>query len=202
MEFYKIWRGWGGTIGVNRLTLGDLIMNNLLVVAIYLILLALFVVVLPTFMLGIYVLWLLSTDMEGGVESPNMAQRQVILIMGIISSVYFMVDFHNGWIAYKVLGSMTYKETMDGIAIYNLSIGILSTVLFLFGHTIYGVSTARFGRVILILVTVWFGFKLSKQISTPIVNNTVTQCTDNKNVNEARQRYIDTERYNNGEYIP
>lgn len=202
MEFYKIWRGWGGTIGVHKMSLGDLAMNYVLVVVLYLVLLAVMVAILPTILIGIYLLWLINTDMEGGNDTPNIQQRQVLMLMSIIGVVYFMIDFHFGFIAFKIIGSAMAKETMDGLAVYNLALGIVSTILYFFGHRIYCLSPLRIARIGLILATVWFGYKFSKAISTPIVRSVITQCSDDENVNKSRQRMIETELYNNGEYVP
>lgn len=202
MEFYKIWRGWGGTIGVNRLSLGDLLVANLIAVLVYVVLLAVFVTILPTILIGIYLLWIIGTDMEGGEDNPNIQQRNVLMIMSIVSVIYFMIDFHFGLIAYNILGSGASKETMDGIAIYNLSLGFVSVILFFLGHRAYASNQSRFLRIIFILALTWFSYRFTKKIATPIVNNLITQCTDSDHVNGVRDRDSERERYERGEYVP
>lgn len=204
MEFYKIWRGWGGTIGVHKMTLGDLAMNYAVVLIVYFILLGILVTFLPTLLLGIYLLWMIGSDMEGGQDQSACQQRSMLNILTIVSVIYFMIDFHFGLISFNTVGVMTYKETMDGIAIYNLAIGLVSVLLFFFGHSVYalGGGTLRIFRIFAILSIVWFGYKFTKPISRFVVNNVVTQCADDESVNDARQSYIDHERYENGEYVP
>ena len=202
MEFYKIWRGWGGTIGINKLSLGDLVMNNILVVLVYIVLLALFVSILPTVLIGFYLFWIISSDMEDGNITPNIEQRRVLMIMSIISVIYFMIDFHFGWIAFSILGSATSKESMDGIAIYNLSLGFISLILLFFGHIIYSHNKVRLFRILAILVVTWFSFRFTKPISESIIQNNITQCSADGYINDLRQDELDRIRYENGEYVP
>lgn len=202
MEFYKVWRSWGGTFGVHKMTLGDLFMNYIIVVLVYLVLLGLFVTILPTILVGFYLLWIINSDMENGESEECIQQRQVLMILAVISVVYFLIDFHFGLVAFKIIGTATYSDTMDGIAVYNLALGFVSVLLFFLGHTVYSLSPVRLGRIVLILALVWFGYKFSKAISRPIISNVVTQCVDDEAVNSARQSYIDHERYENGEYVP
>jgi hypothetical protein len=202
MEFYKIWRGWGGTIGVHKMSLGDLAMNYLVVLVVYFILLGVLVTFLPTILIGLYLLWIIGSDMEYGQSLEACQQRVMLNILTIVSVVYFMIDFHFGLISFNTVGAMTYKETMDGLAIWNLSIGIISVILIFFGHHVYSMGSRRIFRIFCIIALCYGLNKFTKPLSSGIVNNVITQCETDESVNDSRQSFIDQERYENGEYVP
>jgi len=201
MEFYHIWKSWGGTYGVNKLTLGDMGMAYIGSIVLYIALLGLAVGVIPTILIGFYLLWLIAEDPEE-YGCATTEQRMVINILTIISVIYYMVDFHFGWISFNIFGVFTFKETLDSMAIYNLTIGFVSVLLLFVGHDIYKVSPVRIGRIAILLALVFFSYKFIRPISSGIVHNVVTQCSDDESVNASRLDLLDHIRYENGEYVP
>lgn len=202
MEFYKIWRGWGGTIGIHKMSLGDLAMNYLVVLVVYFILLGVLVTFLPTILLGFYLLWIISSDMEYGQDLYACQQRVMINILTILSVVYFMFDFHFGLISFNTVGVMTYKETLDGIAIWNLVVGFMSLMLIFFGHHVYSMGSRRIFRIFMLIALLYAVNKFTKPLGRYIVNDVVTQCTTDESVNDARQSSKNHEIYENGGYVP
>ena len=201
MEFFHIWKSWGGTYGVNRLTLGDMAMAYVGSIVIYIALLGLGVGVIPTVLLGFYLLWLIADDPAiYGCETTE--QRMVINILTIIGVIYYMVDFHFGWLMFNIFGSITFKETLDNMAIYNLTIGFVSVLLLFVGHDIYRAASVRIARVAIMLSLVFFSYTFIRPISSGIVHNLITQCADDEGVNECRLEMLDRIRYENGEYVP
>lgn len=201
MEFFHIWKSWGGTYGVNRLSLSEMGTAYIGSILIYVVLLGLLAGLLPTILLGFYILWLIfENPNEFGLASTE--QRMMVNILTVISVIYYMIDFHFGWIAFNTFGVFTFKETLDNMAIYNLTIGFVSVLLLFVGHDVYKVSQIRIGRIIMLLALIWFSYKFIRPISSGIVHNVVTQCSDSENVNSSRLDMLDRIRYENGEYVP
>ncbi len=69
MEFFKIWRGRGGTIGLNRLSLGQMVGAEITVVLIFVIFMGVAVTFLPMILLGLYVLSMVSQDSDEGTSN-------------------------------------------------------------------------------------------------------------------------------------
>lgn len=191
MEFYKIWRARGGTIGVNKMSLNDMIRAEITIVLLYVILLALFVTVLPTLLFGFYMLWMISSDSGEGYDGRASEQRLVVNILTVIASLYFLLDFHFGWIAFNIFGGICYAETYDSIAIYNTTIGLLSILYFFVGHELYRLGESRLIRIAIFLVITYIAFNFCKKISTVIVNNVVTQCVDEEMI-ETRSKLTES----------
>lgn len=191
MEFYKIWRARGGTIGVNKMSLNDMIRAEITIVIMYVILLALFVTVLPTLLFGFYMLWMITSDSNEGYDGRASEQRLVINILTVISSLYFLLDFHFGWIAFSIFGGICYAETYDSVAIYNTTIGLLSILYFFVGHELYRAGENRLVRIGVFLLFTYLAFNFCTNISAFIVNNIVTQCVD-EDIEEARSKLTES----------
>ena len=178
MEFFKIWQTKGGVIGVNRMSLGDLIGANIMVLVIYFLLLMLVVQLLPILLISFYVILLLNNrlDVESGAYDTQ--QRLVINILTVISVIYFLIDFHFGWLSFKIFSVAVSKETFDSFATLNLSIGLVSVFLFFLGHEIFKTATSLLIRLGMFVLIVYFGIKFTKPISRGIINNTITQYND------------------------
>lgn len=177
MEFFKIWQTRGGVIGVNRMSLGDLIGVNIMVVAVYFILLALFVQLLPIIMLGLYVILLLNNRFGADTEFDT-RQRLMVNILTIISVIYFLLDFHFGWFSFYIFSSVISEETFDSIAIFNVTIGLISVVLFFLGHEAYKQTSTMLIRLGIFVLFLFVGFKFGSPISQYFVTNVVTQYND------------------------
>lgn len=178
MKFYKIWKTRSGLIGVNKMSLEDLIGVNILVFIIYFILLMLAVQLVPMLLLAFYIvlLWNNRLDEENGVFDTQ--QRLLVNILTIISVVYFLVDFHFGWVSFKIFSVAVSKETFDSFAAFNLSIGLVSAFLFFMGHEIYKHAKTPYIRLGMYVFIVFFGIKLTKPMSSVVINTVITQYND------------------------
>ena len=177
MEFYKIWNTRGGLVGVNRLILRDLIGIELTVGMIYLITLALFVQFLPIIMLFWYFCHLLDEHFSGDISRVT-EQRLIINILTVISVIYYMLDFHFGFFSFSISTIFMSENTLNWIAKVNLSIGLISIFLFFLGHEIYKVTPSYWGRNLVFVAVLFFGFKFINPLSNFIVLNNITQYTD------------------------
>jgi len=174
MEFFQIFR-FGGTIAVNRLSVKDMVAVGFITLILYLVLLALISLILPIVLLVLYVIWMFTNNGYGG--DYNVKQRLTLNIMTIVAVIYYMLDFHFGWISYHILGDAIGKEGLDAVASFNLTIGVLSIVFFFVGHELYRLGENHLLRVIFFCGIIYFGFKVVRPIATSIVSNGITQST-------------------------
>jgi len=174
MEFYKLWKTRGGLIGVNKLTLGDLIRIQFVLLLLIMILVAVAIAFVPMILFGLYIILMFALD--GGDESVRL--RLGVNVLTVVTTIYFLLDFHFGWYSHFILASSMYAETYDAIAIRNVSICLMSIATFFVGHELYRVGQSRLIRVGIFLVFLFFGFKFTNKISTAIVMNVTTQYND------------------------
>lgn len=199
MEFYKIWKTRSGIIGVNKMTLVDLIGVNFLVLIFYFFLLMLAVQIVPILLLLFYVVLLLNNRLSVENGAFDTQQRLLINILTIISVVYFLVDFHFGWVSFKIFSGVVSKETFDSFAAFNLSIGLVSVFLFFIGHEIYKSAKTPYIRLGMYIVIVFFGIKFTKPISRGVINSVITQYNDadvqkNRDMLKEHDLYLEQER--------
>lgn len=174
MEFYKLFN-FRGTIGVNKLTLGDMVGVEIVMLLIYVFLGALFGLIAPTILFGFYVLWMISGNGGTGNDGNAVPQRLYINVFTVVSTLYFLLDFHFGWLTFRVLGQVMSKETYDAVASFNVTLSLLSIVTFFIGHEVYRLGEVWIVRVILFCIALYFGFKFFSPIGDYIVTNLVTQ---------------------------
>ena len=174
MEFFQIFR-FGGTIAVNRLSVKDMVAVGFITLILYLVLLALISLILPIVLLGLYVIWMFTNDGYGG--DYNVKQRLTLNIMTVMAVVYYMLDFHFGWISYHIIGSAMSKESLDAVASFNLTVGVVSLLLFFFGHELYRIPSNQFIRLIFFCGIIFFGFKMIRPLTRSVVSSTITQST-------------------------
>jgi hypothetical protein len=192
MEFYKIWQTRSGLIGVNKLTLGDLIGVNIVVFFILMILVALLVAFFPIMFFVIYLLLMIGFD-GSDQHTPT---RLGINIVTVITTIYFLFDYHFGWYSHKILASSMYAETYDALAIRNLSIAMMSILLFFVGHEFYRVGGHRVVRVVVFSMVLYFGFGVTNKISTAIITNSISQY----NTPELTQERVDLKAWDDDNY--
>lgn len=200
MEFFKIWQGRDGVIGVNRMSLGDLIGANIMVLVIYFLLLMLVVQFLPILLISFYVILLLNDRLDAESGAYDTQQRLMINILTIFSVIYFLIDFHFGWLSFSTFSVVVSKETFDSFATLNLSIGLVSTFLFFLGHEFYKHATSPLIRLGMFVLIVYFGIKFTRPISSGIINNVITQYNDTetqKNRDEMKMYYEENSEENN-----
>lgn len=193
MEFYKIWKTRDGLIGVNKMTLGGLIGANILSILLYFIILAFGVIIVPTILFVLYVLWIINADGGEGNDGRATEQRLWVNVLTLIASIFFMLDFHFGLVAFSIVGGAMSLEAYDSVAIYNLTLGLVSIILFFLGHDLYKSSSTKSVRVLCILIVIFFSYKYMNSVSTHIVKNVITQCDTNESINQDRAEELEKE---------
>jgi hypothetical protein len=86
MKFYQIWKTRSGLIGVNKLNLSDVVIIEFKIVLFYLILLAFFVLIAPTLLFSLDILWMVFQDSSEGYDGLGSKQRLIVLLLTILSS--------------------------------------------------------------------------------------------------------------------
>lgn len=177
MEFFNVWKSRGGLIGVNRLSLGELIGANFMVLMIYLFIMMLLVQILPILLMILYGLILLTgfVDEDNYNSEYDIKQLQIVNVLSLISVTYFLIDFHLGWLSFDLFSYAMSKETFDSFATFNVSMGIINILLFFFGKEIFKRASTNLAKVGILLVLIYFGIKLTKPISNSFITNVVTQ---------------------------
>ena len=196
MEFYKIWQTRSGLFGVNKLTLGDLVGIQFLLVLLLMIIVAVLIAFFPVIFFTIYVLLMVGLDSD----EVGSTTRLGVNIITIITTIYFLLDFHFGWYSHEILATSMYAETYDAIAVINLSVALMSIPLFFVGHEIYRVGQSRLIRVVIFLAFIFFGFKFTNGISKAIITNTIEQYNDAELTNDREELKVwDKQNYGSDE---
>jgi hypothetical protein len=174
MEFYKLFR-FRGTIGVNKLSLGDMIGVEIAMIFFYVALASILALISPTILFTFYVLWLFTGNGGNGHDGRNCLQRLWVNIFTIVSVVYYILDFHYGWLSHHVMSSVMSAETLHGIAKYNLTLGLLSLIFLFVGHEIYRIVDEYILRILLFCVVIYIGYLFISLFSDYILTDIITQ---------------------------
>jgi hypothetical protein len=190
MVFYEVWRTSSGLIGVNRMTLGDLILVKIKVFILYVILLALLVQVLPILLLGFYVILLLNNRISLEDGEFDVKQRLMTNVLTVIAVIYYLLDFHFGWISFSIFSSTISKESFDSFAIFNMSIGIANILLFFIGNDIFKTAPSMVIRLGIFVLLMYAGIKFGKPVSKYFITNVITQYNDAELTKEREEMII------------
>lgn len=169
LRFYQIF-SFGGAIGVNSLSFGELIFANISGFAVFIILASIIGVLIPFLLLGLYALFLLLPNVEG-----NQLDKIRCNIIGILSYIYFLIDYHYGLLGTTIISHYMSFETVDRLCHIQTSLFIINVLLLVYGNLLFNQIPQAFLR----LITFGFGLYFLTNIITPITGaimpNLVTQ---------------------------
>jgi hypothetical protein len=169
LRFYQIF-SFGGTIGVNSLSFGEVILSNIIGIALLFLIIGLIATFLPFIILAIYFLYVLIGN------SPAIDLTRIRLnIFGIISYIYFLVDYHFGFIGCTVINHYLGKDVLDKLCYVNTGLAIINLILIFFANKIYNDIQSGFMRLLVLSVFLYFVLKLFTGISSEIMPNIVSQ---------------------------
>ena len=187
MEFYKIWQTKSGMIGVNKLSLGDLLFGVPIVMLIVAtIFIALLAPILPSILFLIYFIWMVTSDHTNQLE---IKQRLFINVLTIITVIYYLVDFHYGWVSFSILGTVVGVEGMNGLARWNLSVGVINLLFFLLGHEIF-YNIKKF-KVLLFMLFISLMMFYLRTPTEYIVRDVIGQSTQDFTIGLRSDGYVD-----------
>ena len=178
IRFYQIFR-FGNTIGVNEMNLGDIIIANFMTLAVMVILMGLFVTLIPFFLLFIYAF----TVMLGSWDNINQ-ERIAINLFSIIACIYFLFDYHYGFIGWRVIHTFTSTASVDKFCHMIFALLILNLILIFFGNKIIAELTTPLARLIAFGGICFFTYKVLYPISSLIVPSITTQYYEKEKPNQ------------------
>jgi hypothetical protein len=154
LRFYQIFN-FGGTIGVNGLSFGELIAANFISFIVMIILLGLLAALFPIIMLLAYGLLVLAGNWE-----QMQIDRIRVNILSMVGYVYFMIDYHYGFIGWRVLNTFAGSEFVDKFCYINTALFLFNIFLFLLGNNILNRIDLGIGRLGVFIGLLFFGYKL------------------------------------------
>jgi hypothetical protein len=171
MKFYQIF-GFGGTIAVNGLTFSELIMVNFGTLIVMILLLGVLASIFPILMLFAYAMMVM-----GGNWEQMQLDRVRVNIFALVGYVYFMFDYHFGFVGWVFFHTMFGAEFVDKLCYINTALFLLNILLIFFGNRIFNqidnglVRLAAFGVILFLSskVLLPIGKALSPAITTQYV---------------------------------
>jgi len=186
MQFYNIWKTKGGFVGVNQVSLTGLVNIQFQILIMYVIIIAVLGIFIPTLFFGFYIIFMLFTNNE----LIWLKDKKLANILAIISSIYFLIDYHYGFMSFSIVGSIIQADTYEKIAVFNLTIGLMSLASFFSNEIINDLARNRLLRLMTFIAFIYFSYKVTHRISSFILKHIITQCVD-KSVTESRlQKHI------------
>ena len=191
LRFYQIF-SFGGTIGVNSLSFGELIAVNLATFMVMLVILGVIASLFPILMLIAYGFLTLAGNWE-----QMQLDRFRTNILSIIGYVYFMFDYHFGLIGWSFFHTFYGAEFVDNFCYLNTAIFLFNIALLFYGNGVINQINSGIGRFGLFIILCFLGNimlkpmgkNVSKMICeqyVPKVEN-VTANEENIEVNDSQE---------------
>jgi hypothetical protein len=146
LRFYQIFN-FGGAIGVNSLSFGELIFANLASFVVILVILSLIATLFPIIMLIAYAVLLIAGNWE-----EMQLDRVRAIILSMVGYVYFMVDYHFGLIGWSFFHTFYGAEFVDKLCYFNTALFLFNIVLLLYGNSVLNQINSGFGRLALFIL--------------------------------------------------
>lgn len=143
IKFYQVF-GFNGTIGVNTLSFSDILMGNFLGLIFTILIFGAFAFVFPLFMLLMYGLLVLVGNWE-----QMQLDRVRANIFSILGYIYFMIDYHFGFIGWSVFNTLFGAEFVDKLCYINTALFLLNVILMFAGNRIFNQIQYGFMRLII-----------------------------------------------------
>lgn len=154
LKFYQIFN-FGGSIAVNSLSFGELIVVNfgtLLTMIILIGLLASLIPIILFFIFGIFLLF------------GNWRQVQIdrirLNIFSIIGYVYFMIDYHYGFICWSFFHTFFSVNFVNKLCYINTSLFIFNGILLFVGNGILNQINSGLVRLVVFILISIIGYKI------------------------------------------
>lgn len=169
LRFYQIF-SFGGAIGVNSLSFGELIAANFIGFAFVLLIIGLIATFLPFILLGIYFLYVLLGN------SPELNLTRVRLnVFGIISYIYFLVDYHFGFIGCSFINHFFGKDVLNNLCYMNTALVLINVILLFFANSVLNESPNWLVRILAFIIFLYAAFKVLTPICGTIMPNVVSR---------------------------
>lgn len=187
LKFYQIFN-FGGAIGVNSLSFGELIAANFLSFIVIIILFGLLAALFPIIMLLVYGLLIIAGNWE-----QMQLDRIRANILSMVGYVYFMIDYHYGFIGWGVFNSFGGSKFVDEVCYLNTAIFIFNVFLFFIGNNIINKMNLGIARLGIFIAFLFFGYKILVPVGSvlaPLITKQyVPKPTEEKINNDADEEY-------------
>lgn len=196
LRFYQIFN-FGGTVGVNEFSLGELLAVNGATMVFMIIIIGLLAAFFPFLMLFFYFIFLLFGNFE-----QNLIDRAQTNLAAIIGYIYFMIDYHYGFIGWSFVYHMFGKDGVDTLCHINTTLFVVNLILLFYGVRLFGNIQYALIRVAVFAGMLYFGNKIIYPISETIIPKIVSQHVpppkvDEKKIQEEKEKNF---RYNEEYY--
>jgi len=189
MKFYQIF-GFGGTIAVNGLTFSELIMVNFGTLIVMILLLGVLAYIFPILMLFAYAMMVM-----GGNWEQMQLDRVRVNIFALVGYVYFMFDYHFGFVGWVFFHTMFGAEFVDKLCYVNTALFLLNILLIFFGNRIFNqidnglVRLAAFGVILFLSSKVLL--PIGKALSPAITTQYVPKPSEDINEESTEEEEVD-----------
>ncbi len=171
IRFYQFFN-FGGFFGVIRHTFADIVSINIMTLITLFALIGVIGAILPLFFTLFYGLLVLVDPPQWEGKS---AERNLLSFFTILSCIYFIADYHFGWLSWLVVLNFFGPEFADTLCYIHTSILLLNVFLILFGHIIFLNAGVGLTRLALFIGMCWFSYKHVIHISEFIIKENITQ---------------------------
>lgn len=172
LNFYQVFK-FGGFIGVTRSSLSDVVMVNIFTLITMIAISGIFATLLPILLSFLYILMLLGDSDSDAAQNDKFYTS----LFTIIATIYFLLDYHFGWLSWIVLTSMVESEIYQYIAAINLTLGLLHLVLLFYYKVIFPLYKNSLNVLKYILLIVFLLFNITPKMNT-IVGRLISQYVD------------------------
>jgi hypothetical protein len=169
VKFYQVF-GFGGTIGVTSLTFSELLMVNGGTLIVMILLLGVLASIFPILMLLMYTILILSGNWE-----QNQINRVRVNIFAIIGYIYFMIDYHFGFIGWGFFYIMFGPEFIDKLCYVNTGLLLLNILLMFFGNRLFNQIENGFVRLLVFIFILFLSSKILVPIGKSLSPSITTQ---------------------------
>lgn len=196
LRFYQVFN-FGGMIGVNEFTFGELVAVNGISMVVMIVLVGLLAALFPFLMLAFYLIFLLMGNWE-----QNLIDRARCNLGGIIGYIYFMFDYHFGFIGWSFMHTFIGTDGMNTLCYVNTSLFVINLVMLFFGNRLFADIQYGLVRVLFFIGALYFGHKIIRPISEAVIPSLVSQHVpppkvDEKKLEEEKEKNF---RYNEEYY--
>ncbi len=169
IKFYDIFN-FGGTIAVMEFSLGELLAVNAFSYFVTFLIMALLAAFFPFLMLLFYIIFLLLGNWE-----KNLIERAQTNLLGAVGYIYFMIDYHYGFIGWSFVYHIFGKEALDKLCFLNTTLFVLNIILLFFGARIFGNMPYGLLRASVFIGMFYYGNKIISPISEKVIPSIISQ---------------------------
>ena len=170
LRFFQIFN-FGGTIAVNSLSFGELIAINFGTLVIMVILIGLLCALIPIILFFIFGIFLLFGNWE-----QIQLDRVRLNIFSMIGYVYFMIDYHYGFICWSFFNAFFSISFVDKLCYINTALFIFNGILLFVGNGILNQINLGLTRLVVFILISILGYKILVPFGSIVAPMITKQC--------------------------